>query len=342
MAKEKRLLLVYSFGHTCVDLLGGFLLYRKVFTTDNYLFLWIVVYHGLAFCLEPVVGYFTDKYKKINFGIIGMALVVLGYFVASLSRFTGTFMAGLGNAMFHIAGGYISLHQSDKKLWEPAFFVSTGAIGVTLGKLFGNNTVSDLLICLIFGILPLILLVINKVPSDLRDRDGYFGITREENKDLSLILVIVSLCIRGYIGFTFSFSWDYKYKIIFLTAMVVLGKILGGVLSDRFGSYKVAIISSVVSAVCFILADVHFLFGLSALLCTNMVMVHSLVCVSDLLPDKTGLAFGIIPFGLYAGFLLSMVLNITGISYKVVVVILSLSVAYIYKTVLKEKNYDKD
>lgn len=67
-----------------------------------------------------------------------------------------------------------------------------------------------------------------------------------ENKfnyfEFILLLVFLSIAIRSLVGMVLVFPWKTNVDLlIILTAAVVLGKGLGGILADKFGWIRVAV-----------------------------------------------------------------------------------------------------
>jgi len=87
-------LFVYSFSHLCVDALCCYLLYQLSPSPV----LWILVYHGIAFALQPVIGYVTDRYHHFNYGLIAMIFIGLSWAVFYL--FLPSFLQDLAMRSF--------------------------------------------------------------------------------------------------------------------------------------------------------------------------------------------------------------------------------------------------
>lgn len=56
----------------------------------NAMILWLIpfIYDALAFVPQSIIGYINDKYSKINFSIIGLILLLLGFISFMLNIFS--------------------------------------------------------------------------------------------------------------------------------------------------------------------------------------------------------------------------------------------------------------
>ena len=124
-----------------------------------------------------------------------------------------------------------------------------------------------------------------------------------KKKELIVIsCLIITVCIRSYVGLILSFSWksDFILALLFVFG-VVLGKMFGGILGDRFGFINISISSLVASAILYTLAFNSSVCGILAVLLFNMTMPITLTSLANILNNNKGLAFGLLTFALFLG-----------------------------------------
>jgi FSR family fosmidomycin resistance protein-like MFS transporter len=217
--------------------------------------------------------------------------------------------AGLGNALFHVGGGSVSLNLTPRKASAPGIFVATGAIGIFLGTLLGKGGqfVAWPFILALF-ILCIMMFIIRK-PEMNYDRKE-IPANKTNHFELILLLVLLSIAIRSLVGTMLVFPWKTSLDLaIVLTAAIVLGKGLGGILADKFGWIKIAIGSLILSIPLLILgANVPFL-AIIGMFLFNITMPITLTAISNIMPGRPGFAFGITCLALVIGALPSLIFS---------------------------------
>ncbi|HEY9061483.1 MAG TPA: hypothetical protein VIO64_13395 [Pseudobacteroides sp.] len=183
----------------------------------------IVTYNLLAFGLQPLLGLACDAFKK------PAAAAALGCIISGLSvlltdaPFIAICLAGIGNALFHVGGGMISLSLRPGKASVPGLFVAPGALGVLVGTLSGKNSHDIKLILLIFLAAAIIMILSSKapeinykIPSGINCR--FF--------EVIMLLLLISISIRSMIGLALDFPWKSNLNLLcMLTLSVFLGKV---------------------------------------------------------------------------------------------------------------------
>ncbi|MBR6321238.1 MAG: hypothetical protein IKR59_00085, partial [Lachnospiraceae bacterium] len=117
------------------------------------------------------------------------------------------------------------------------------------------------------------------------------------------LLCFFVVVLRSHVGMSIGFSWKQGVGIgVLATAMVVGGKMLGGILSAHIGQKITVIASLALAALCYAFSD-NIVFGLLALLFFNMTMPITLQLLVDRFPHLAGFGFGLLTFALFLGFL---------------------------------------
>lgn len=273
----------------------------------NTMILWLIpfIYDALAFVPQSIIGYINDKYPKINFSIIGLILLLLGFISFMLNIFSiyiSIILLCLGNACIHVRGAELTLRNSNGKLSHSAIFVSGGSFGVITGKLLENNNIVFILLILLgLSTIPFILLAeCYNNPKNNCKKFNY------HNKDLSpslvVLLAVFIVIIRGYMGYGIPTSWNKTtIQNILLFSMMGLGKAMGGILSDTYGIKKTAVTSMLLSIPFLLFGNNLMIISLIGVFFFSMTMSITLGILVSILKEKPGLAFGLTTIGLFLG-----------------------------------------
>lgn len=302
---ENGMLAVYTYSHFCVDAVCSFILWNRMQENEISVVLLLLLYHALAFAFQPIIGYVCDKHKSLKVGIMGTGFVSAALLISTVLPIVSVLIAGLGNAFFHLEGGYVSLHREKRNIGPGGVFVSGGALGIGLGSVCGRFLTHVGYINILFLLIAIssfILTLLTNVDMKLRKKSGAFGIVRKDiSTEMALGLICISVFVRGYAGLIYPvYGLEGKNKIIILAVTMFLAKFVGGMMADRFGIRRIAVISQAVAAICLI-ASRSTIIGCIGIFLLNIPMAVTLAALSDCLPENTGLAFGMAPLCLFAG-----------------------------------------
>ncbi len=365
---NKRLVSV-SILHFLVDYISvgslvlAFNFFKDSFAQFSYIFL---IYNCLAFLLQPFFGLLIDHFddererKAIKaFMLLSIGILLLGYSLMQLSCFSafwrnivavfvGTVLLGIGNALFHVAGGKEALIQSTKAS-PGGLFVSTGALGVGLASIMLVVPFSNGLKFSFILIIPIITIIFtfvyyctDNVPSIIVYE------MRNVKKIKALITIVVVLClaiaVRSFLGFYTKVSENlsgWEYTLLFAVA-AFFGKAIGGIILDLVGPYFLIGISTIISVMLSIFNSVPF-FSFIFVLSFNMLMPLTLDVLRKCFPNKEGFAFGLAASFLIPGYLLGGALKNYGTQNIVVPIVCFLTgallvvVYLLYNKVIKNE-----
>lgn len=299
--KELKSLAGYGLAHAVVDAVCAGVLFNFLFLGRGNLINLILLYGVLAFGLQPLFGLLVDKLKAPKgFSILGILLVGLSTIIFSSPQIAVIF-AGLGNAIFHVGGGTVSLNITPKKASAPGIFVAPGAIGLAFGTVMGKLGFFvwwHFLLAILAAGLVILLIKIPKIDYVKRkSRLSYF--------ELVLLLFLLSILIRSFIGTILVFPWKANLiLLIILTVGVFIGKALGGIIADKFGWIKTAVASLLISAPLLAFGSLNPALAIVGIFFFNMTMPITLVAISNLLPGRPGFAFGLTCLALIFGTIL--------------------------------------
>ena len=205
--------------------------------------------------------------------------------------------------MFHIGGGIDVLNISNKKATSSGIFVSTGAMGIFLGSksaTIGFNKFYIVIFILLFSAI-LLFRLYNMIKDKIKNEKMIVP-KLNANAKVSIICLILTVCIRSYVGLILAFEWKGNFILALLSILaVVFGKMLGGIIGDKIGFNKISIVSLAVSSICFIFSFNNPVLGILAMLFFNMTMPITLTALSNILDNNKGMAFGLLTLALFIG-----------------------------------------
>ncbi len=301
------MLCIFSIMHALVDgicaatMLGQL---APLFPSD--IAVLVLLYNLLAFSTQGLTGLLVDKVGRHRaLTVLSAALVVSGLlFPANLGwhALFKTALVGLGNSLFHVAAGAKVIKNAPKKAWPLGVFVGPGALGLTLGTLFpwlgGWFAIALSAACVALCLL--------KAPEP--EPSAAEPVIRFAEKEDMLKRVLLSaallFCVfsRAFGGRAVSFPWKNGALLtIVLTLSVVAGKMLGGVLCDRLGAFKLSAVSVPAAALLMLFCSQWMLPSLLGQFLLNLSMPVTLWLLCVLIPDSPGFAFGLAASCLYPG-----------------------------------------
>jgi FSR family fosmidomycin resistance protein-like MFS transporter len=307
MEKEGKLLtqnlIVYSFGHAAVDMISAIVVFsisRLNLISFNDFFNLVILYGLLAFGLQLIFGVMCDKLKAPKlFAELGIIFALLSIFFITRLPIISIVLVGIGNALFHIGGGTISLNITPKKATAPGIYVAPGALGLFAGILIGKQGLLPMGYSIILLLLTFGLILITATPKiDYRRRKT----ERTNIFWLIIIFILLSVIIRSFIGFMIIFPWKTNLILgIILVIGVFLGKAFGGILGDKFGWMRVGVTSLLISAFLLAFGANNPILGILGIFLFNFTMPITLVVTSNMFLGRPGFAFGLTVLALIIG-----------------------------------------
>jgi len=329
---------LYFYVHFVVEIVCFFYLSR---VTNGSMVVWLIpfIYDGLAFVPQSIIGYISDKYPKVNMGLIGTALLVISYLIyglTSINILVSLVMLCLGNAFLHVAGAETTLKASRGKLSPSAIFVAGGSFGVITGKLLAKSAINPLVLIIpILSIIPFLILA--KQYNKNEDGTKEFNYVKEKfNPSIIIVIALLVVIIRGYMGYGIPTSWNKTtiQTIIFFVTMGI-GKALGGILSDLFGIRKIAILSTLLAIPFLCFGDNIMIISLIGVMFFSMTMSITLGILVSVLKKTPGLAFGITTIGLFLGTAPIFFIKMDMIANIILIIVASILCAIALGSILK-------
>jgi FSR family fosmidomycin resistance protein-like MFS transporter len=297
-------LTVYTIAHGLVDAACAAAIFAGIskgsIKPENVFFI-VLLYNVLAFGLQAPIGYLIDILRlPVHTAVLGCLLtgaaVLLWQFpVASI------LLAGIGNALFHVGGGVVSLNLDYGKASLPGIYVAFGAMGLFIGGLAGRSAgFMPWPFAVLLGLVVIAMLAVKSPYIDYDTEPGRGNL--HPYFELIILLLMLSIVVRSVVGLAMVFPWRSNMALaVLLTIGIVLGKALGGILADRFGWMKVSVLSLLISAPLLAFGSEYPYLAIPALFLFNMTMPITLTAAANLLPGRTGFAFGLTTLALIIG-----------------------------------------
>ncbi len=285
-----------SINHALVDMVCAYLLFSVI--TQNLVvddqFVYLIIWYGLlAFGLQPLCGLIIDYYQ-IPYQALALSLGVLltsilAYFISPWLSIT---LCALANAIFHVSAGTISFNITPQKASAPGIYVGPGALGLFLGTWLGRHHPEKFCLILI-AILVLSIFVLYLIPPIKIDYQ-IKKISRNNTFWLVLLGLLLVVGFRSIVGMSLVFAWKSEFILaVLLVIFVVIGKMLAGLVADRFGWLKTCFIGLILSIpLLYLGADIPYLAFFGAL-SYQVTMPVTLTAVALLWPGRPGWAFGL-------------------------------------------------
>jgi MFS transporter, FSR family, fosmidomycin resistance protein len=298
-------LTVYGLSHAAIDAscaAVAFSLLSSKSITDEYFIQLVIIYNVIAFGSQTLFGLLVDKYRcpKLS-AISGSIITSSSILVSFLSPLYAIILAGIGNALFHIGGGIISLNLTKNRAAAPGIFVAPGALGLLIGTLYGKSRSFTVWPLLIIIAIFCVLMYYTKHPeinykTDEKVNTNYF--------ESIILLLLVTIVARSVIGSVVVLPWKSNtFLLVILTSGIVLGKALGGIIGDKYGWQKVGVISLLISAPLLTFgAEIPYA-AIPGMFLFNFTMPITLVAISNKLPGRPGFSFGLTTLALIIGVL---------------------------------------
>lgn len=358
--KQTHTLSILTLGHFLVDL-ACLYFYFTNFPQSELLKIIsaALLYNFLAFALQAPVGYFFDKFPAKRSTTIGILCILCGYASGLYHHsIVGLVLCGFGNAFYHVGGSIGISHTGKKGLRDSGIFVSSGALGVSLGtwlseyllqKIFFSGTTLWILLLLI------VLLVLQReISSPSKKATNIFS--AGTNAAL-LLLSLFAVLIRSLGGLFFPASYkelfissDHTSVTMFLFVMssgiaAFLGKFLGGFLSNictdllhkiapqknidlRTGNYLFGAGTLLLSTLLLAFGEDSPALCFLGILCFHAAMPVTLFELYCILPDQPGFAMGLSTVMLFLGYLPYVFVPLDGLPASLILCILtSLAIA---------------
>jgi FSR family fosmidomycin resistance protein-like MFS transporter len=262
----------------------------------------VVIYNMTAFGMQALLGFFVDLTGlRRPAAITGATLVAVAVISCRVNWQVAISLAALGNALFHVGAGALTLRMAPGRAWPCGIFVAPGVLGLFVGSMVSRMPIpfpADVMVpFLVLSILCMLIFAADFSPG--KDRPHVAAVTSSVG---ILGLLLLTIAIRAYIGLTIGIPWKSDtVALAMLAAAAVIGKAAGGLLSDRYGWRRLSVGALIAVVPMVVLAPGNQVLAVVGMVCIQMTMPVSLAAIAATMPDRPGFAFGISCVALVAG-----------------------------------------
>jgi FSR family fosmidomycin resistance protein-like MFS transporter len=347
---------IYSICHFLVDFLScifvlgvaSTLCYNADGTFNDDLYIAeVIIYNFFAFAFQVPMGALMDKFKIYKgVGIAGVFMIVVFYAIHAGNPILLASIVGIGNGLFHLEGGVNAYNNSKGKAFLNGLFVAPGAMGIFLGTAFHNELAATYWPIALVCIAIVLLFFVQKDEVDfVKDEQEKLvknGNPFQLHDILSILALIgVSIIVRSIGGSAIQYAWKTGFAIgLGYTICVVLGKMFGGLIGDKFGLKKIASIALAAACVSLILGFNIPAFGFIGIFLFNVPMAITLVILEKCNTRFLATMVGSNTLFLFLGYLICMIPNTLN-NYVVLTVSVALAIVSIYTAFNKFEKVNK-
>ncbi len=292
---------------------------------------WVMslLFDFLAFVPQSLFGVLMDKYPKLNLSLAG-GIAMLCATVMMLSnlfplQIIGLVLVALGNAIIHVSGAIATTNVSGGQLAHSAIFVGGGSFGVIIGQTLGSSRASMLISLLSCLIIILLISLSNRTWLNKKRSIPDFTITNEKVSPWVIIsIAFFVVIVRSYIGYAIPISWKKELWQAFLLFFIMgAGKIAGGFLSDRFGSKRIGVLSTLLCIPFLLMGNNFMVISIIGIFLFSLTMSITFGMLLSVIKNAPGLSFGITTVGLFIGIVPAFFISLSPLANSITIVCLS-------------------
>ena len=308
--KARKTIGILSVCHMMVDFLCAFSLYGFLMRRSDMPEMFLI-YNFCAFALQMPLGVLLDGWnQRRKDSLAGWVFTASGMALTFAGALGSPVLLGIGNALFHVGGGVQTIEEDDRANLKGrglGVFVAPGAIGLAAGTLYASflQRITVLGVWAFCAVLGLTILGKDAQKERLENYSSenkeFAGIRGEPGRVLAAAFAVVVL--RSLVGMAMKFPWKSAPLVTMIAVLfIAAGKAAGGFLFAKYPRKKAAAGTLLGAAACFALGE-WIIPGMAGLFLFNMTMPLTLYMLKEKMPQTPGLAFGILTFGLFLGYL---------------------------------------
>lgn len=277
-----------------------------------------LIYNILAFLTQPLTGLWADKVERKHWMLlISVVLLTMAVLSTSIVINLGfstwgvvvvAVLLGMGNSLFHVWGGKQVVIKTGNDMRALGTFVSTGAFGLAIGMVFFSWPL------LYVVLLSICFLSTAYMHLDLK-ADAATAVEKVADYHFSKLFVILSLVVlmsvvmlRSLVGELFTGGLSKSSGFILLIGLLsMLGKMAGGWLARSLGIVRMLVFVVLLAVLCWVFRGQGTMIILIGLFAVNCTMPVTLYLANVVLPQREGLAFGLLAAALIPGYLFAVV-----------------------------------
>ena len=295
-----------------------------------------ILYNVAAFLTQPLTGYVADRCSMERYApsfciMLTLVVTALAWFGIGSMTPDGNGMVmwvtvtvlGLGNSAFHVWAGRLTTLRTNNDIRWLGVFVSTGAVGLSIGTLFASWSLAWLLV---IGICTFTLLYLHSeraLPQTTTSSGNSFHKTlevslqgdryTEVDASVAIVCIIVValmalVFLRSMVGGNFNAALPHAKSMILIAGMITMaGKIAGGWIARSMGLATTLIAAVIATALCSLYIDKSVAAVLTGLFAVNCTMPLTLYLINVVMRGREALAFGLLAASLMPAYLITSI-----------------------------------
>ena len=325
LKNERWLLTASSILHFLVDGLCVCCLYLMVSSESMALMTGVfLTYNVLAFMTQPLTGMCADSSRLRKWllpaaaGFLSLAVLMAAwwYDAGEMMPPYKTMLAvatllGIGNSCFHVWGGKLTAVRTGNDMRALGVFVSTGAMGLSVGLVFCSWPLL-LTLLMLMGMMTMVCWLFgskNETTSEQRTANSEPR-TSLNSKILlwsAMVALVAFVMFRSYVGEIFTHGVSKTHTLVLMIgATSMMGKMAGGWLARSIGIVGSLAVALLAVTVCYIGRNYSVSIFLAGLFAINLTMPVTLYLANVALKGREGLAFGLLAAALIPGYLIAI------------------------------------
>ncbi len=210
----------------------------------------VLLYNVLAFGGQVPAALVVDRFGKPKVVVaLSLSLVAAALLVFPMAPLAAIVLAGIGGAFFHVSGGMLALLAFPGSTVGAGLFAAPGVMGLALGGYLSWAGLPVLWVLATF--VALVSLIVLTLPYPSRSAAPMAAQQPETFAwhDVFMLILLMAIALRSAVWNLFELIHGAEHGLLLalgLAAMV--GKVAGGLLSDRIGWRRYGMIALAVSA----------------------------------------------------------------------------------------------
>lgn len=248
---------IFSVTNFVAALAAAFVMSEAAASYEELFWLYLV-FILCSYCLQPVLGLLADAVNRNTLmASTGCVFISLSYFMKDPINVAAC--CGAGGAAFLVGSGLDVINTSDRKLSLLSLYLAPDMVGLCCGSMLHRHGVTNPLVpsMVLFVIAVFDLFISSLNRRELRS--GNAGLSFKPILDHRTLFCVLALFIAALllpmlvIRQTIIFGDDLSTLLVG-SVLYMIGKVMGGLFSDRFGVKRVALTSACFTGICSILA----------------------------------------------------------------------------------------
>ena len=206
----------------------------------------LLLYNVLAFGGQLPAGILLDRLGRPGLAAgLSLVLTALGLLLLPLGALPAIVLAGVGSAIFHVAGGSIALSGQADKAGGVGVFAAPGVTGLALG---GWMAWQGMAVAPYLGIGLVVLAVLaSQIKGESISKATEEGIEVDRH-DVWMMLLLLAIALRSAVWNLVEVLQQGETTLLIAAAVAAsVGKVMGGFLADRLGWRQYVVLALVVA-----------------------------------------------------------------------------------------------